>query len=184
LSASASAFLSHWKSLRSDAALVPSSCDYLDRVNPALQPFVAFSDLDPLQRHTIALYGTALVEQWGKDMTGQTIQCTPANPPSMQLLENLSRCAAHPCGLWEISRFATSKGRIILREILALPLATGRTGRTRLARYHHVIEDLGEVELFTGLVETLDKQWLDIGQGRPALPPQVIAASAVRPIKT
>lgn len=167
------AFIAHWHKLRRENEAMPRSAVFLDSADPKLQPFVSFNDITPDGLNTVVLYGTGLVEQWGEDLTGRVIKKDLAVAPAIQFAHNLTQCAVHPCGMREVSRFATSTGRVIVREIVTLPLGVKREGVMRLVRYHHLMERLNAVELFTGLIETLEKEWFDIGSGVPSAAPMM-----------
>jgi hypothetical protein len=159
MSAQGQAFVRHWSGLREPG-----------------QPFVSFHDLEPSGRNTIRLFGTALVNAWGADLTGRDIGDGFA-PEVVKLFESIQgHCVDVPCGLWEVGHYITSTGRTIVKEIITLPLILTRSDAVRIARFHFMVDALSPVERITGIQEVMRKTWIDIGYGVPPEPPIIIQA--------
>ncbi|MBL8628808.1 MAG: hypothetical protein JNM81_04210 [Rhodospirillaceae bacterium] len=165
------ALVRHWMELREGTDLVPNSAAFLDQAHPKIQPYISFNDMDDDGNNVITLFGTGLVASWGSDITGLSVR---NDFPSevVSAYEALLRAAAtQPCGIWEVSRFATSSGRVITKEITTLPLRMRRPGVIRIARFHRLIESLYDVERVTGLLQSMGRQWFDVGAGVPETMP-------------
>ncbi len=166
------AFVRHWLDLRDSAALIPTSQAYLDRPHAKIQPYISFNDLDDAGNNIVTLFGTGLVASWGSDITGMSVSKDFPVEIVKVYEEMLRTCAMHPCGIWEVSRFATSTGRIITKEITTLPLSLKKLGTIRIARFHRMVERMEDVEHVTGLLQSMGREWFDVGAGTPPpLPP-------------
>lgn len=180
-SVEARSFIDHWIVLRGETKQVATLRAFLDRVNPELQPFVSFNDVNDDGSDVISLYAAGLADMWGRDLTGLAMADFLAPDIVVRMRADLSTAARQPCGLWEVASFTTSGKRRVTAEIVTLPLAVERPGVMRLARFHRQIDKLAAVEHVTGVVMSLDKRWFDIGAGLPARPPTLASAASGGP---
>ncbi|NKB44043.1 MAG: PAS domain-containing protein [Alphaproteobacteria bacterium] len=170
LTPSALAFVDHWRALRNGKP-VPTSQDFLDQVDPEFQPFVSFNDVEQSGRNVVALFGTGLVDLWKVDLTGKQVNEFVDNERADRLTVDMLRCAEKPCGIWEVSTFRTTSGRVIGWEMISLPLVLDDPDRIRIARYHNVLEPTEKDELIQDILNFQQKEWVDLGFGEPDAKP-------------
>lgn len=175
LSEKAQAFVSHWHSLRSGDD-VPTSQRFLDQADPETQPFVSFNDVEPSGRNVVALFGTALVDLWKVDLTGKEVLEFIDADQATRLTTDMLLCAEVPCGIWEVSTFRTTTGRVIGWEMVSLPLSLASSDRIRIARYHNILEPTQKNELIRDILHFQKKEWVDLGAGIPASAPLMKAS--------
>ena len=164
------AFVTFWRSLR-QAELVPQAARFLDCADPRFQPFVSFNDVDPDGDVIVTLVGTALADMMHADWTG--LSTSAFLPPAVArgYREELTMCAGHPCGMWELTNFTTSQSRAIKVEVISLPLKLGSGRRFRVARFHRLVEVMHRSETMSGEMRWRSKAWVDIGGGLPSRDP-------------
>jgi hypothetical protein len=161
------AFVRHWLDLRVGTELIARSTAFLDKPYPKLQPYVSFNDLDDAGNNIVTLFGTGLVASWGSDITGMSVS-KDFPLEVVKVYEVILRaCASQPCGIWEVSRFATSTGRVVTKEITTLPLTVKRPGTIRIARLHRTLQRIDDIEHVTGLLQPMVREWFDVGAGTP-----------------
>lgn len=169
------AFVAHWQSLRAGES-VPTSQSFLDNVKPEFQPYVTFNDLSADGANEVALMGTALVELWKVNLTGKKVSEFIDEDQANRLTTDFLLCANQPCGIWEVSTFRTTAGRVIGWEMVTLPLSLQKSDQHRLVRYHHILEPTTKGELIADILHFQKKQWIDTGAGVPKETPLVKAS--------
>jgi hypothetical protein len=111
--------------------------------------------------------GTAVVERWGKDRTGQS--WIAGKPPHRrtEILGNMADCIRTPCGALSHSIYFAQFGRHAKLESLTLPLAVapGRPGR--LLSLSNLLEPMTERDGGADHVEKRHVDWVDVGFGKP-----------------
>lgn len=101
-------FYAHWQSLPK-INLVPTSESFLDSPHPFYAPSVyilEFSESDVF----IRLMGTALVDRWKIDRTGQRFLTTQDSETKKIFVINRSHIVIKPCGLRATNHFRLSAG--------------------------------------------------------------------------
>lgn len=158
-------FYEHWQSLPKHG-LAPTSETFLDTAHPVYAPSIyilEFSGSDII----IRLMGTALVERWKKDRTGQSF-LTSQNPEVHKIfMANSSHIVNKPCGLRATNRFRLSTSQRVSTEAVTLPLATAPERPARLVSYSQMFEDPGDKEMVGGWENVVDHEWVDLGAGVP-----------------
>lgn len=175
LSEKVQAFVDHRQSLRSGDD-VPTSQAFLDHADPVRQPYVSFNDLEPSGRNVVSLFGTGLVDLWKVDLTGKEVLDFIDTDQARRLTTDMLLCAEQPCGIWEVSTFRTTSGRVIGWEMVSLPLSLEGSDRIRIARYHNILEPTQKGELISDILHFQKKEWIDVGAGVPASDPLMKAS--------
>lgn len=171
----ASAFVAHWQSIRVGEKL-PTSVDFLDNVDPLTQPFVSLNDVTTESQNRVVLFGTGLVDLWKVDLTGKEVHEFIDPDQANRLTTDMLKCAANPCGIWEVSTLRTTTGRIVGWEMVTLPLDLGEPNRYRIVRYHNVLEPTEKGERIQDILHFQKKEWIDVGAGIPADAPLMKAS--------
>jgi hypothetical protein len=155
---------------------VPTSQAFLDNVDPQTQPYMSFNDIEASGRNVVALFGPALVELWRVDLTGKERHDFIDDDQANRLTIDMQHCADQPCRIWEVSTLRTTSGRVIAWEMVTLPLSLDGPSRSRIARYHNILEltDLGE--LIQDILHFQRKDWIDVGAGVPTSKPLIRAS--------
>lgn len=165
------AFVAHWKQLAAEGALVPTLQAFLDKPSPLHAPQLFIFEIEN-HRLRVRLQGTALVDRWGKDFTGQLLYEKASAKFREDSIANFLALVAMPCGCFMVDQLATDRGRISQAKIVLLPLSP-KPGRPPLVvAYSTEIESLLWNERLTAKSVTVEAEWLDLGAGIPALPPR------------
>lgn len=169
LEPSCAAFLAHWKSLRGDA-LVPTVAAFIDRPSPLHAPylFMATVNGDDL---ILRLIGTALVERWGRDLTGQRLYMSKSGDYRRAIAENFNRVVTQPCGCYAINEYMSGRQRYVAVKVLYLPLWDEAGRPPRVVGYSTETEKRSENELLVDRRRTVEANWIDLGAGVPSVPP-------------
>ena len=117
-----------------------------------------------------------MVELWKVDLTGKEVHEFISDEQAHRLTTDLLCCANTPCGIWEVSSFRTTTGRIVLWELTTLPLDMGDPDRKRIARYCNIQEPTQKGELIQDILYFEQKEWVYIGAGLPAAAPLMKAS--------
>ena len=158
-------FYEYWQSLPRHN-LAPTSEIFLDASNPRYAPFVyilEFSGSDIV----IRLMGTALVERWKADRTGEKFLTTQDAETKKVFLTNCSHIVSMPCGLRATNRFRLSAGQRVSTEAIALPLAPGPGRPQRFVSYSQMFEEPSDEDKVGGWEDVVDHEWIDLGAGVP-----------------
>jgi hypothetical protein len=169
LSPDCAAFFTHWKSLRKDGALLPTSEDFLDAANPKFAAATMIVDLTG-EALIVRLAGTDLVRRWDHEITGETIHAAKPQAFRAKLVENVLRMLEHPCGCRLVNRYATNRQRSIRSESILLPLSAKNGRPPRIVMFSRELDPRDDGEDLTSEHETIEAGWMDIGAGLPAAP--------------
>lgn len=165
-------FARHWQQLpRSPGALCPSLADFLDRVDPVIQPRVALLDVDlDRRRMPIRLYATSREHGFGQNLTGtNALEAYPE-----RLRPHVWTVAQHvvgqPCGYLTVRIMTSARGMSMRLISLSLPIETPTLALKGLA---NCTEPVGPVpdEAEPARVNSIDRGWwVNIGAGIPGIP--------------
>ncbi|NKB43492.1 MAG: hypothetical protein GKS03_04355 [Alphaproteobacteria bacterium] len=158
-------FYEHWQSLPKNG-LAPTSETFLDAAHPVYAPSVyilEFSDSDII----IRLMGTALVERWKKDRTGECFLTTQDSEVKKVFVINSSQIVNIPCGLRATNQFLLSTGQRVSTEAIALPLTAAHGRPLRFVSYSHMFEKPADDEKVGGWEDVVDQEWINLGAGVP-----------------
>ncbi|MEQ8736533.1 MAG: PAS domain-containing protein [Rhodospirillaceae bacterium] len=163
------AFLKHWESLR-DGGLLPSIQAFLENPAPEFQPNVMLTDIVGTSRMPIRLFGTALVDLFRSDQTGNDVLQAFTIPRSTSSFLELSKVLlAHPCGTYNMKTASTAKGKTIDIESISLPLQSGTSSPPCIVGFHRCISELDDDDYVYQLTGYTESSWIDIGAGVPAI---------------
>ena len=165
LTAECRGFFNHWQSLPKDG-LAPTSETFLDFPQPLYAPYVyileyAGNDL------IIRLIGTALVERWKQNRTGQSFNIHQDPQVREMFFLNSLNVVHLPCALRAVNRFRLASGQNVSTEAIILPLTIGADRPLRLVTYSHLFEEPNEKDELGGWEDVLDHEWIDLGAGVP-----------------
>ncbi len=111
--------------------------------------------------------GTALVDRWKVDRTGQRFLTTQDSETKKIFVINCSHIVNKPCGLRATNHFRLSAGQRISTEAIALPLAPAPGRPSRFVSYSQIFEQPDEQNSVGGWEDVVDQEWIDIGAGIP-----------------
>lgn len=168
-------FCDHWESLKGDGG-VPHTSEFLNQHDPQLISSVyilEITDGGPL----IRFMGTELVDLIGKDLTN-TIFGDRLSPDLLAgVTANCEAVVSHPCGLNEITEFASAVGRPLKLETVMLPLEVDAGRPPRLCSFSHLIEAPAEDDRSDLRFQANRRYaWFDIGAGVPSELPTTSSA--------
>jgi len=167
-------FFNHWKSLRTGRDIIPTQKDFLDHADPRYAPHTHISELGPDGSMIVRLMGTALVERWGKDKTGEAMGEGQPSDVREALYSNTRLVIATPCGLRSEIELATSSGSEMVIEAVTLPIAVEPGKPGRLVAFSAVMRKLEYGEHSQRYKSLANVDWIDIGAGVPDDPPMVV----------
>lgn len=159
-------FLEYWTGLRMEGEIVPSSQTFLDNPDPQLAPNVLVLDVYP-DDIIIRLQATEIVERWGMDLTGESMFKAPLPMNRRDMMDNVHKLTAQPCGLRSVNKTQTSGGRAIAVETFGLPLAVPPDRPLRMVNYAWIMTPMTEGEHSEAVSEYEVQAWIDIGAGVP-----------------
>lgn len=165
-----SVFIAHWKALRRPGETVTASDVFLDNPSPLLSPNILVLDVYP-DDIVIRLQATAIVERWGKDLTGRSLFEAPLPMHQSDMMTNVHRLLEHPCGLVSANNLRTSGGRKLIVETTGLPLSVPDGRPRRMVNYTWLVEPLDSGEHSETVTGYEVQDWVDIGQGVPDTAP-------------
>lgn len=158
-------FFEHWLSLPKDG-LEPTSETFLDTANPNYAPFVYILEFSN-NGLIIRLMGTALVERWKQDRTGQSFMINQDASVRKVFFENSANVVHVPCGLRATNRFKLGTGQRVSTEAITLPLATGPGRPERIVSFSQMFEHTSDKEAIGGWEGVVNHEWIDLGAGVP-----------------
>lgn len=163
-------FFEHWKSLRADGAFKTSQQDFLNSLHPKFVPRLYITELIGSEM-IIRFMGTALVESWGRDKTGEVLgKDQPANF-RVAMFTNSRLAISSPCGLHGTVVLEANHGSPLEIEAVSLPLGVEDGKPGRLVAYCHVQKRPNQGEA-NGLYSSFPgTTWVDIGAGVPGMAP-------------
>lgn len=159
------AFLEQWQRLRQGDCL-PTTEDYFDHIDPRFVPLLMLFECraDDI---ILRFQGSAIVERWGKDRTGES--WLNGKPPhrAAAILGNMVDCVNTPCGALSHSTYYAKFGRHAKLESLTVPLAVapGRPGR--LLSFSNLLEPMSDRDGGPDRIEKRSVAWIDLGFGKP-----------------
>jgi len=160
-------FWDYWSSLPR-VGLVPLLRDYLDNVDPALQPNVIIMDLMSPSDINIRLAGTAVVASVG-EITNSNADEIYERAVKSRALEQAWAAANHPCGYTVLRTYRTLSGLRDTGRAFLLPVET--TSDRKSVVIYNGIPDFDEATFEEKLIQTVidyyDLDWIDIGAGTP-----------------
>lgn len=163
------AFLKHWESLR-DGGLLPSIQAFLENPAPEFQPNVMMTDIVGSSRMPILLFGTALVDLFRSDQTGNDVLQAFTTPRSTRsFLELTKLLLTHPCGTFNLKTASAASGKALRIESISLPLKSGSSARPCIIGFHRCIDALGADDYVYQITGYAESSWIDIGAGVPAI---------------
>ncbi len=162
-------FYAWWLTARSDRPM-PSAEDVDPRALVELLPYLRYLSWEDDERLVFRIYGSALVEAGGIDLTGYDV-FNPFDPVERAMDQARMRLLhTQPCGLVMIRDIPDRTGRIYPCEFLTLPIAAGADGKNRIIGTIMPAAKMAEWNVDVILDRTLTlKQtaFLDIGFGVP-----------------
>lgn len=167
---SCQAFYQNWNDLR-DSADIPHTRAFLDQPAPRLMPSVFILELTE-EGAVIRFMGTALVELWGGDYTNKVFGGDLPEQATASLRANSKNVVEQPCGLVEISEFATRSGLTFQMEAVLLPLAVEPDRPSRFCSFSQLIDPSDDPGGDVSHYKTKQKAtWIDVGFGVPGIEP-------------
>ena len=159
------AFLEHWQNLRKDQHL-PTTEYYFDHIDARFAPLLLMFEC-MADDVVLRFQGTAIVERWGKDRTGESWLAGKPPHHSVAILGNMVDCVNTPCGALSHSTYYAKFGRKAKLESLTVPLtvAPGRPGR--LLSFSNLLESMSDRDGGPDRIEKRSVAWIDIGFGKP-----------------
>ena len=150
---------------------MPMQADFFDHAEPEYAPFLHVAEIGK-DNLTFRLMGTALVERWGRDKTGEIVGLEQPEEFRSALFKNSKIAYAIPCGFRLVIEFAASNGSELEVEAAVLPLAVepGRPGR--MVSYSQVMQTLKYGTHSERYLRLPTVTWIGIGAGeadRPSL---------------
>lgn len=166
-------FLEHWRSLRQDGELFPAQTALFDNPHPAYAPHLHVAEM--LDGELVfRLMGTALVERWGRDKTGEKVGDGQPSPIRSALYDNSRTAYALPCGFRQIVEFAATNGSEMAIESVVLPLAVASDKPPRLVSFSDLLQTMKFGEHSNRYLGLPEVEWVDIGAGLPAGAPVMV----------
>lgn len=161
-------FWNFWSSLPR-RAFVPQLRDYLDSVEPELQPNVVIMDLMSPTDINIRLAGTAVVDTVG-EITNSDADQLYVQAVKTRALQQAWAAANHPCGYTVLRTYKTISGMRDIGRALLLPIET--TSDRKSVVIYNGIPTFGNAKLKGDSVQTVidyqELEWIDIGAGTPS----------------
>lgn len=159
------AFLAHWTSLRRGTA-IPTTEDYLDRMDRRFAPLIVVFDCTA-EDVIVRLQGTAVVERWGVNRTGQSWLAHKPPGTRAAILANMTDCVARPCGVWAYGAAVSRLGRSAKLENLTLPLGVRGERPLRLVTLSNQLDRFNERDGAKDHSAKRTLDWYDVGFGVP-----------------
>lgn len=163
-------FYAWWLSARGEQAM-PSAEDVDPRALVELLPYLRYLSWEDDERLVFRIYGSALVEAGGIDLTGYDV-FNPFDPVERAMDQARMRLLhSQPCGIVMIRDIPDRAGRTYPCEFLTLPIAPGPDGKNRIIGTVVPAAKIAEWNVDVVFDRTLTlKQaaFLDIGFGMPA----------------
>lgn len=163
----------HWAGLPKEDGLLPRRADLRPEQVPGLLPNMVMFDCVDRDHFRIRLAGTAVVNRYGRDPTGDNYldyvspQYRNISAAALWLMQ------AQPCGMWGLSQQDYANGQSIRSEAIGFPLL-GAPGDPMILLFQQVavekpdLLDTRREELLDHYV--VDRKFIDIGAGVPEIP--------------
>lgn len=162
-------FCAHWSALpKAEGTLTPHLRDFLDNVDPELQPHVALVDINGEMDWSLRLYGTGRMNAFGRDLSGVNPLIVYDEKIRPIVADSVAKVLAHPCG-WKTMREITTLTGVTNRGAsVSLPLATDKDQPQCIVNYTNLMEPVAHRDR-QGRVDLISEwQWMDIGAGVPS----------------
>jgi len=160
-------FIAFWNALREPGRL-PDSSAFLSRPERAVHPHCFVHEMHDDGRIIPRFIGSAVVDSWGDDLTGQDIAALMKNEGSQAFFGSLRTAMHFPCGYWEFGVWVSPKGHTDNIEIMALPLGTEDGRVKRLAGLCRFDAKGWSDSSVQGHFNLVARSWHDAGWGVPA----------------
>jgi hypothetical protein len=162
-------FYSWWLNARGGRPM-PAADDVDPRALVELLPYLRYLGWEDEERLVFRIYGSALVEAGGIDLTGYDVfnSFDPVQRKADQ--KRLRLLHEQPCGIVMIRDIPDRTGRIYPCEFLTLPIAPGEDGKNRVIGTVVPATRMAEWNVDVVLDRTLTLRqfaFLDIGFGTP-----------------
>jgi hypothetical protein len=142
---------------------IPPLSRYFDTADPAIQPWTSIVNAGPELR-TVRLIGTALVNFFGRDPTGQIWRVVGADAVPMYQ-RAYAEIPTVPCGAFLRGECSTSQARVLEMDGIGLPYGT-REGPC-IMWYLQAGSSLGLAEAGVQIQRVHAADWIDLGYGVP-----------------
>lgn len=160
---------SWWLTARGDRPM-PMADDVDPRALVELLPYLRYLSWEDEERLVFRIYGSALVEASGIDLTGYDVFNWFDNAERRADQARLRALHAHPCGVVMIRDIPDRSGRVYPCEFLTLPIAPGEDGKNRVIGTVVPASRMAEWNVDVVLDRTLTLRhaaFLDVGFGTP-----------------
>lgn len=119
----------------------------------------------------VRFMGTALVQRWQRDDTGQVFGAQLDADSRLKVVNIARKITQHPCGLLQHGVLGTSSGREAVFEGVLLPLIAQAGAPPRIVVYSVMLDALDREEHGSTFASVGKRCWLDLGAGVPSEPP-------------
>lgn len=164
-------FWNHWNGLPK-GELFPALSSYLDAAPFRLQPAVIILDVRSPRDAYVRLFGTALTEMFGYDVTGRSIYSSYSREDEVRAGNVVWTALTHPCGYLCRRDMQTKSGRELSVPAITLPLESDIPG-TKIAISYSDLDNATGVKPEGANVTVIkllsDVRWIDLGRGVPAI---------------
>jgi hypothetical protein len=162
-------FYAWWLTARGDRPM-PAAADVDPRALVELLPYLRYLSWEDDDRLVFRIYGSALVEASGIDLTGYDVFNSFDLVARKADQARLRHLHSRPCGVVMIRDIPDRTGRIYPCEFLTLPIAPGEDGKNRVIGTVVPASRMAEWNVDVVLDRTLtlrQSEFLDIGFGTP-----------------
>jgi hypothetical protein len=173
-------FFRSWDALPKHG-LIPRLSDYFDAAPIELQPNVTIVDVHSPTRLTVRLFGTGLEDVSGIYPTDQDLMMLFAKPIQERAKRLVWVVVSHPVGYVCVRRCQTTQGLVYDVPAICLPIAAAGPGPYCFITYASVMDASQTMMLEENLAMVQDvkfRQWIDLGNGMPPVPPQALETGA------
>jgi hypothetical protein len=167
-----SAFLDHWISIRG-RQLVPTLSRFCET---AAATFAPASSIVELQDNLaiVRFQGAALLQRWGRDMTGSDLYDTFSYYYRVRALSNIGKVAAFPCGYFGLNRLILPDGARVASHFIQMPLVSGDGSATYIVHFASAEPVDDPAHGGASYYRTQSAAWIDVGAGVPPKPPHLL----------
>jgi len=164
-------FWEHWKGLPK-AERFPTLSSYLDAAPFRLQPAVIILDVRSPRDANVRLFGTALAEMFGHDVTGRSIYNSYSREDEVRAGNVVWTALNHPCGYLCRRDMQTKAGRDLSVPAITLPLESDAPGAKIAVSYSDLDNATGVKPNGANVIVIKvlsDVRWIDLGWDVPAI---------------
>lgn len=163
-------FYAWWLEARG-TRIMPAPDDVSPRALVELLPYLRYLSWEENDRLVFRIYGSALAEATGFDLTGfDTFGDDTDYPGKAEDKARIRLLHSHPCGLLMIRELRTPAGQPYLCELMTLPVSGGSDGKDRVIGTVMARERMPEGDVDFKLAPPLTLRraiFFDIGNGIP-----------------